>query len=115
MTLHRFNRGHPENLPSAQTRYRNETVLTAWPVSDDLSKPELGYMRRPVPVVAIDNFSLPQIQRAATLPGYTVGVIFSTKYDPPQLLFNLGQRNERLDRRFFDFHRDLSPSDADIS
>jgi hypothetical protein len=96
-------------IHQAVTRYRDETVLTAWPVSDELTKPELDYMSRPVSVVTIDNFSLPQIQRAATLPGYTVGVIFSTKYDPPQLLFNLGQRNERLDRRFFDFHRDLSP------
>ena len=56
-------------------------------------------MRRPVSIATIDNFSLPQIQRAATLSGYTVGLIFSTKYDPPHLLFSLGQQNERLDRR----------------
>jgi hypothetical protein len=66
-------------------------------------------MRRPVSVVTIDNFSLPQIQRAATLSGYTVGLIFSTKYDPPYLPFSLGPRNEKLDRRYFDFHRDLPP------
>jgi hypothetical protein len=93
----------------AVTRYHDETILTAWPVSDDLTKPELGYMRRPVSVVTIDNFSLPQVQRAATLSGYTVGLIFSTKYDPPHLPFSLGARNERLDRRYFDFHRDLPP------
>jgi hypothetical protein len=93
----------------AVTRYPGETILTAWPVSDELTKPELGYMRRPVSVVTIDNFSLPQIQRAATLSGYTVGLIFSTKYDPPHLPLSLGQGNEKLDRRFFDFHRDLPP------
>ena len=29
MTLHRFNIGHPEKLPSAQTRYRNEIKRVA--------------------------------------------------------------------------------------
>jgi len=96
-------------IHQAVTRYPQETILTAWPVSDELTKPELGYMRRPVSVVTIDNFSLPQIQRAATLSGYTVGLIFSTKYDPPYLPLSLGQRNEKLDRRYFDFHRDLPP------
>jgi hypothetical protein len=96
-------------IHQAVTHYPQETILTAWPVSDELTKPELGYMRRPVSVVTIDNFSLQQIQRAATLSGYTVGLIFSTKYDPPHLPLSLGQRNEKLDRRYFDFHRDLPP------
>ncbi len=96
-------------IHQAVTLYHGETILTAWPVSDELTKPELGYMRRPVSVVTIDNFSLPQIQRAATLSGYTVGLIFSTKYDPPHLPLSLGQQNEKLDRRYFDFHRDLPP------
>lgn len=100
---------HQQAIHQAVTRYRDETILTAWPVSDELTKPELGYMRRPVSVVTITNFSLPQIQRAATLSGYTVGIIFSTKYDPPHLPFSLGPRNEQLDRRYFDFHRDLPP------
>lgn len=96
-------------IHQAVTRYRDQTILTAWPASDELTKPELGYMRRPVSVITIDNFSLPQIQRAAALSGYTVGLIFSTKYDPPLLPFSLGRRNEELDRRYFDFHRDLTP------
>ncbi|MBT9333047.1 glycosyltransferase family 39 protein [Acidipila sp. 4G-K13] len=90
--------------------YPGATVLTAWPATDELQKPELGYVSRPVPVTAIDNFSLPQIHRAASLDQpYTVGLIFSTKYDPPRLLLSLGRRNEALDTRFFDFHRDLPP------
>jgi hypothetical protein len=38
-----------------------------------------------------------------------VGFAFSTKYDPPRLWLDLGSRNEALDTRFFDFHRDLAP------
>ncbi len=86
------------------------TVLTAWPATDELSKPELGYVLKPVPVVMIDNFSAEQIDRAAMLSdSYTAALVFSTKYDPPHLLLGLGHRNEQLNMRFFDFHRDLSP------
>lgn len=93
-----------------EAHYPNATVLTAWPATDELRKPELGYVTRPIPVAAIDNFSMPQVERAAQLSDpYTVGLIFSTKYDPPRLPFSLGRRNETFDRRFFDFHRDLSP------
>jgi hypothetical protein len=92
------------------TRYPHETVLTAWPASDELTKPELGYVTQPVPVTAIDNFSFGQIQRAAQ-PGeiYSVGLVFSTKYVPPRWTLNLGRANERMDARFFGLHYDLEP------
>ena len=41
---------------------------------------------------------------------FSVGFVFSTKYDPPHLWLGLGARNEALDARFFDFHRDLQPA-----
>jgi hypothetical protein len=89
-------------------RYPNETVLTAWPVSDELTKPELGYVTRPISVTPIDDFSYGQIQRAAQSPQpYTVGLIFSTKYVPPKWTLNLGRLNEKMDARFFGFHYDL--------
>ena len=89
--------------------FPGSTVLTAWPATDELSKPELGYVRKAMPVVAIANFSLPEIQRAAASSrSYRVGLAFSTKYDPPRL-FSLGARNEALDTRYFGFHRDLEP------
>jgi hypothetical protein len=86
------------------------TVLTAWPGTDELRKPELGYVTRPVPVVAIDNFSVGQIDMAEALPAaYNAAFVFSTKYDPPHLLFSLGRRSEEWDMRYFGFHHDLSP------
>ena len=93
------------------TRFPGNTILTAWPASDELTKPELGYVKKPQAVVTVANFSLQELQKAAATPqDYTVGLAFSTKYDPPHLPFDLGARNEALDTRFFDFHRDLSPS-----
>ena len=101
---------HQSAIQQVAARYPDATVLSAWPVTDELSKPELGYVTKPMQVAAIDNFSLPQIEKAAQLADpYTVGLIFSTKYDPPHLPFSLGRRNQAFDERFFDFHQDLPP------
>jgi len=91
-------------------RYPHATVLTAWPASDELTKPELGYVSHPLSVVSIDNFSFGQIQRAAQSDEpYDVALVFSTKYVPKWSL-NLGHRNEQMDARFFGFHYDLDPA-----
>jgi hypothetical protein len=88
----------------------HDTILTAWPGTDELQKPELGYVTEPIKVAAIDNFSYAQIQEAKEKPEtYSAAFLFSTKYDPPHLFMSLGPKNEQLDRRFFDFHRDLEP------
>jgi hypothetical protein len=77
-------------------------------VSDELHKPELGYVQQPVPVVEIDNFTAAAVGQARTLPqDYSAALVFSTKYDPPRLPFFLGRRSEQWDERYFDFHRDL--------
>jgi 4-amino-4-deoxy-L-arabinose transferase-like glycosyltransferase len=102
---------HQQGIRQIVTRFPGATVLTAWPATDELTKPELGYVRKPLPVVAVQNFSLPEIQKAAgSAQDFTVGLTFSTKYDPPHLWLNLGSRNEAFDTRFFDFHRDLEPN-----
>lgn len=92
-------------------RFPHPTVLTAWPATDELRKPELGYVSHPIPVVEIDDFSASQILHAAQLPPtWNVALVFSTKYDPYTLPFRLGRTGEQLDRQYFDFHRDLPPA-----
>jgi len=100
---------HQQAIRQIVTHFPGSTVLTAWPATDELTKPELGYVRRPLPVVTVANFSLPEMQKAASdARDYGVAFAFSTKYDPPGWM-SLGGRNEVLDTRFFDFHRDLAP------
>lgn len=92
------------------THWPGATVLTAWPASDELSKPELGYVTRPMPVVTVANFSAIEMQKAAAGPqDYSAALVFSTKYDPPHLWLGLRRWNETFDTRYFDFHRDLEP------
>ena len=101
---------HQQAIRQIVTRFPGSTILTAWPGSDELSKPELGYVKKPMAVVTVPNFSLPEIQKAAgSAQDFSVGFTFSTKYDPPHLWMDLGRRNEAMDVRFFDFHHDLDP------
>ncbi len=87
-------------------------VLSAWPVTDGLRKPELGYLRTPMRVVAIDSFSLPVLNRLRQSPEeYGAAIVFSTKYEPATR-FAFPIWSEREEERYFDFHHDLSPAAA---
>ncbi len=92
-------------------RFATATVLTAWPASDELMHPWLGYVDKPVRVLAIENFSIEQLLSAADVRGrYQVALLFSTK-EEPHLLLNFGWW-ERLQTRYFGYHRDLRPAEA---
>ncbi|MGB6974072.1 MAG: glycosyltransferase family 39 protein [Terracidiphilus sp.] len=98
-------------IAELRARYLDATVLTAWPVTDDLTKPELGYVPKPWDVEPIDDFSAAEVAKAAAEPGkYSAALVFSTKYDPPGLPWRLGPKEERLDERYFDLHHDLPPA-----
>ena len=91
-------------------RYAGSTVLTAWPMTDELTRPELGYLKTPYDVYRLEDFSEGQIERAAGEPEkYSAALVFSTKYDPPSPLFTLGPASKALDERFFGLHHDLPP------
>ena len=93
-----------------EARYPMGRVLTAWPASDELSRPWLGYVTRPVQVVRIEDFSAQQIESAADLArSYDHALVFSTKYEPPRPWLDDWQWWVDLKTRFFGYHRDLPP------
>ncbi len=101
-------RMHQAGIAQLKKLYPDATVLTAWPVSDELTRPELGYVKTPWDVFAIDDFTAGEIARAAAEPEkYSAALVFSTKYDPPPLLPSLS--GEALDERYFGLHHDLPP------
>ena len=101
-------RMHQAGIAQLRKRYPDAPVLTAWPMNDELTKPELGYVKKPWEVCAIDDFSDAQIARAAAEPEkYSAALVFSTKYDPPRPMLSLG--GEALDERYFGLHHDLPP------
>jgi hypothetical protein len=101
-------RMHESAIAELTKQYPGATVLSAWPATDELSRPELGYVRHAWDVVAIDDFSAGQIARAAEDPQtYSAALVFSTKYDPDSPFERLS--GEALDERYFGLHHDLPP------
>lgn len=96
-----------------EARYPMAHVLTAWPASDELTRPWLGYVTRPVQVVRIEDFSLEQVLSAAEFRDhFEVALVFSTKYEPRNALLNRWGRWAEWKRRFFGYHTDLPPAAA---
>ncbi len=101
---------HQQAIAVIAARYPGATVLSAWPATSEMQFPELGYTRKPLKTVAIDNFSREQIEKAAGDPGaYDTALVFSTKWVPRG--WNLGGGHEATDARYYDFHRDLQPDE----
>lgn len=104
---------HQQAATFIEQHYPDSTVLTAWPATAELMRPELGYVRQPVKVISVQNFAFGELSQAAQDPGgYDTALVFSTKWEPPPSHINLGRRNRSLDTKYFDFHHDLSPSEA---
>lgn len=103
---------HQHAIHELLHRYPGATVLTAWPVAADLQRPELGYVKTPMHTVSIENFAAEEVAKAVANPGaYDVALVFSTKYDPPPQGLSPVGANRESDRRFYDYHRDLLPSE----
>jgi len=104
---------HQDGERFLEARYPMAHVLTAWPASDELTRPWLGYVTRPVQVVRIEDFSLEQVLSAADFRShFEVALVFSTKYEPARPLLDRWKTWTDLKRRFFGFHRDLPPEAA---
>ncbi len=112
---------HQAGIAQLEKRYPGATVLSAWPVTDELTRPELGYLQQPFAppfkIVRIEDFTAAQIARAAQEPEkYSAALVFSTKYDPPTQPLSLGFLrfglwNEATDERYFGLHHDLPPEE----
>jgi hypothetical protein len=103
-------RMHVAGIAQLDKRFRGATVLSAWPVTDELTRPELGYVKEPYAVYRLEDFTSGQIDRAASEPEkYSAALVFSTKYDPPSVALSLGPKSEAMDERYFGLHYDLPP------
>jgi 4-amino-4-deoxy-L-arabinose transferase-like glycosyltransferase len=87
------------------------TVLTAWPATDELTKPYLRYVKTPFHTLSVPDFTLSQVLKARQMRSqYQVAYLFSTKYEASTWFHS--RFWERLNEKFFDYHRDLSPEAA---
>jgi hypothetical protein len=109
---------HEEASRFLAMRYPGARVLTAWPASDELTRPWLGYVSpnadQPFRVVRIEDFSASQIDVATEARNqFDVALVFSTKYQPPHPLFGMENWDawRRIKEKFFGYHRDVLPDE----
>jgi hypothetical protein len=94
-----------------QQHEQGAEVLSAWPATDELTRPYLGYVRQPFATVSIQNFSVEELVKARQIRSqYQVAYLFSTKYEATPPLRSHSW--EKLQQRFFDYHRDVQPDIA---
>ena len=104
---------HKQAETEIAQRYPHARILTAWPASDELTKPFLGYVKQPADVIQIDNFSQSEMERAAQAASeFDVAFLFTTKWQPPHPLWQTLPFGEAIQERFFDYHEDISPDRA---
>jgi hypothetical protein len=103
---------HAEASRLLALRYPRARVLTAWPASDELTRPWLGYVEQPFSVLRIEDFTPPQIE-SASIAGNRVdaALVFSTKYQPAHPLFANWSAWRHMKEKFFGYHEDLPPEE----
>ena len=103
---------HQEAIDFVAQHYPNATILTAWPVAADLFRPELGYVSRPLKAISIEDFTLPQIRKAAQEPNrYDTAIVFTTHFVTPSFRHYLLDHPDSRRGREFAATRDLTPSE----
>ncbi len=107
---------HAEASRFLAMRNPGQRVLTAWPASDELTRPWLGYASasQPFRVLRVEDFSASQIDLAARARDrFDVALVFSTKYQPPHPVFGIENWEawRRIKEKFFGYHRDLLPEE----
>jgi hypothetical protein len=105
-----FIRVHQSAAKVIESRFLNVTVVAAWPATDELHRPELGYVTRPVQVKRIHDYTSESLSDAAEMD-FDVLLAFSTKYEPEHPWFRSRWWTE-LSTRYFDYHQDLDPADV---
>ena len=106
---------HKHAADELAARYPHGPILTAWPASDELTRPFLGYVKKPLEVVRIENFSPAELERAAQMRDpFEAAYLFTTKWQPPYPVLSGLFLGKPLQERFFDYHEDLMPERAAV-
>ncbi len=96
-----------------EARYPMARVLTAWPASDELTRPYLGYVTRPMRVVRIEHFALEQLMSAADARSNDLRSDFRSRARVlhqvracTSFAASIGSLWQEWKQRFFDYHHD---------
>ncbi len=104
---------HRQAEMEIEKRYPHARVLTAWPASDEMTRPYLGYVSQPADVIRVENFTEDEMERVSQATSqFDVVLLFTTKWQPPHPLWRTLPFGEAVQERFFDYHEDIRPDRA---
>ncbi len=82
-------------------------ILTAWPATDELKQPFLGYVQRPLRVATVDDFTPFDLKNP---PHFDVLYLYSRKWNPPHNLLLVITPLRRFLERFYGYQPPVSPA-----
>ncbi len=92
--LHQQAAKYLESLPGSPL------ILTAWPATDELRQPFLGYVNHPLRVAAVDGFAPSDLRDP---PDFQICFLYSRKWDPSWNLLMLFKPLRRDAEQFFQY------------
>jgi len=97
-----FIRLHQQAAQFLESRSPNERILTAWPATDELARPFLGYVRKPLRVVPLQGLT-PGEFNGVPAESFDVLYLYSRKYEPPENWLARFPYFQKVQERYFDY------------
>jgi 4-amino-4-deoxy-L-arabinose transferase-like glycosyltransferase len=98
-----FIRLHQQAAQFLETQPGQGRILTAWPATDELTKPSLGYVQKPLHVVPVQGFS-PRDFANSPPESFDLLYLYSRRWELPGNWVARSPGWLRLQERYFDYH-----------
>ena len=102
-----FIRLHQRGAQFLEQQPPEARILTAWPASDELANPMLGYVRRPLRVVPVAGFAAKDFQDVRP-ESFDLFYLYARKWEPRDNWLKRWPRLERFQERYFDYRPQVS-------
>ncbi len=102
-----FVRLHQEAARFLEAQPGRPRILTSWPATDELGRPFLGYIQRPLTVVRVRSFAGDDFQ-GIPAESFELVYLYSRQWNPPTNWMSLFPTWEKLQGRYFDYRPQVS-------
>lgn len=98
---------HQEAVCYLESQPGQPRILTAWPATDELARPFLGYARNPLRVVPVQGFA-PQEFADVSPESFDLLYLYSRRWEPPGNWVARFPGWLRMQGRYFDYHQQVA-------
>jgi Dolichyl-phosphate-mannose-protein mannosyltransferase len=100
---------HKQAAGFLETQQGDPRILTAWPASDELARPFLGYVKKPLRVVPVRGFAERDFSEAFS-DSFDILYLYSRQWEPPGDWLRRFAWLETTQERYFDYAPQISES-----